>query len=113
MTTPAPKKAIAPYAQACGVINADGSIDRAKGIKSVTLGKNVGRFCIELEDSRLDVTEITPVATLTLGGYPGFIYIEKGLSTEGECGNKKNTITVITANEKGGGEYKQFFILVP
>jgi len=113
MTSPPnqPKRAIAPYAQACALINANGSIDRAKGIKSVTLGKDAGRFCVELEDSRLDVTELVPVATLTTGGYPGFIYIEPGISTV--CSNQKNTLLVITTDQDRSGVWKPFFLLVP
>ena len=84
------KRAIAPYAQASGLINADGSIDRAKGIKPVKLGSPAGRFCIKLEDDRLDVSELTPVTTLTMEGYSGLIHIEKGPSSA--CGNQKNTI---------------------
>ncbi|MFI6730766.1 hypothetical protein NRF20_00355 [Streptomyces sp. R-74717] len=101
----------APYAQASALVNADGSVDRAKGIKSVTRAPAAGRFCVQLEDSRLDVSELTPVATLTTGGYPGQIYVEPGVNPQ--CGNQKDTILVVTTNWEKGGDYKPFYLLVP
>ncbi|MCX4825706.1 hypothetical protein OG883_38875 [Streptomyces sp. NBC_01142] len=101
----------APYAQASALVNADGSLDRSKGIKAVTRAPAAGRFCVQLEDSRLNVAELTPVATLTTGGYPGQIYIEPGLNPQ--CGNRPDTILVVTTNWQNGGDYKPFFLLVP
>ncbi|MFF7050136.1 hypothetical protein ACFY94_17425 [Streptomyces griseorubiginosus] len=101
----------APYAQASGLINADGTLDRAKGIKSVTRGSIAGRFCVQLTDSRLDVSELTPVATLAMGGYPGQIYVDSAPAAQ--CGNQKDTILVVTTNWDKGGDYKPFYLLVP
>ncbi|MEU0526216.1 hypothetical protein [Streptomyces niveus] len=101
----------APYAQASGVINADGSIVRSKGISSVSLGAAAGRFCVKFSDPRLNVNEITPVATLTTGGYPGFIYVHPGATSE--CGNATDNLLIVTANDQQSGAYKQFSLLVP
>ncbi|MFG2408297.1 hypothetical protein ACGFR8_28935 [Streptomyces brevispora] len=101
----------APYAQASALVNADGSLARSKGIKSVTRAPAAGRFCVQLEDSRLDVNELTPVATLSTGGYPGQVYIDP--ANNGQCGSQKDTILVVTTNWEKAGDYKPFFLLVP
>ncbi|MGW7576928.1 hypothetical protein [Streptomyces sp. NPDC054765] len=101
----------APYAQASGLINADGTVDRDKGIKSVTRGSTAGRFCVQLDNPRLNVSELTPVATMARGGYPGQIYIDSNPASE--CGNKTDTILIITTNWEKGGDYKPFYLLVP
>lgn len=101
----------APYAQASALINADGSIARSKGVAAVTLPPASGRFCVRLSDPRLDVNELTPVATLTTSGYPGLIYIEPGLNPQ--CGNRSDTILVVTTNTQNAGGYKPFFLTVP
>ncbi|MEU0099967.1 hypothetical protein [Streptomyces sp. NPDC006267] len=109
--TAAPARATAPYAQASALVNADGSVDRAKGVKAVTLG-SAGRFCVQLEDSRLNLTELTPVATPTWDAYPaGEIFVHS--RTAAECGNAADTLLVVTTNRDGGGVHKPFFLLVP
>ncbi|MER6175506.1 hypothetical protein [Streptosporangium sp. NPDC001681] len=107
----APSRVNAPYAQASALIAADGSIIRGKGIKSVTKAPALGRFCVQFEDSRLDVTEITPVATLSTGGYPGSIYIDPGVNSQ--CNNQKDTLLIVTTDENRAGQYREFFLLVP
>lgn len=90
---PTPTKATAPYAQASAVINSDGSINRAKGIANVTK-LTTGRYCVELEDKDLDLTKLTPVATLQ---YTSFEYgIRISFWPHPECGGRKDTIHVIT-----------------
>lgn len=101
----------APYAQASALINANGSIARSKGISGVTLAPATGRFCVRLENPQLDVTRLTPVATLTTGGYPGQVYVEPGLNPQ--CGNRRDTILVVTTDSRDAGVYKPFYLMVP
>ncbi|MFD3658445.1 hypothetical protein ACFWBH_01180 [Streptomyces sp. NPDC059999] len=101
----------APFAQASAVINADGSVSRSKGVADVWLGPTSGRFCVRLSDTRLNVNELTPVATLDTGGWPGRIYIEN--RTSSQCNNRADTILVVTTNQNEGGDYKPFSLLVP
>ncbi|MFE9743130.1 hypothetical protein [Streptomyces sp. NPDC006477] len=86
-------RAAAPYAQAAAVVNADGSINRSKGISSVTKPA-VGKYCVELEDKDLDLTKLVPVATLQ---YTSFEYgIRISYWPHPDCGGRADTIHVIT-----------------
>ncbi len=62
---PGAAKAKAPYAQAAAEVNANGSVNRSKGIESVTKPA-VGQYCVELEDKDLDITKLVPTATMQL-----------------------------------------------
>ncbi|MFI6512381.1 hypothetical protein ACIBCT_32655 [Streptosporangium sp. NPDC050855] len=91
--TPVPAKAATPYAQAAAVINADGSINRAKGVRAVTKPA-VGQYCVELEDKDLDITKLVPSATLQ---YTSFEYgIRVSMWPHPACGTQKDTFHVIT-----------------
>ncbi|MEU4834782.1 hypothetical protein [Streptosporangium sp. NPDC023615] len=88
-----PIKVTAPYAQAAAVVNADGSLNRAKGINAVTK-PGVGQYCVELEDKDLDITKLVPSATLQ---YTSFEYgIRISMWPHPACGTQKNTFHVIT-----------------
>ncbi|MFB6809972.1 hypothetical protein [Streptomyces sp. NPDC056387] len=106
----APGGANAGHTQAAAIINADTSIVRSKGISSVT-SPYAGRFCVRLDPVGLNVNEIIPIATLTTGGYPGQIYVHPGATSE--CGNRADTLLVVTTNSKDEPENKQFSLIIP
>jgi hypothetical protein len=102
-------KATAPYAQAAAVVNADGSINRAKGIKAVTKPA-VGQYCVELEDKDLDITKLVPSATLQ---YTSFEYgIRVSMWPDPACGTRKDTFLVITGMPNKW-EDRAFSIVIP
>ncbi|MFE5807367.1 hypothetical protein [Streptomyces sp. NPDC056491] len=47
------------------MVNANGSVNRSKGIESVTKPA-VGQYCVELEDKELGITKLVPTANLQL-----------------------------------------------
>ncbi|MGW3167891.1 hypothetical protein ACWC9Q_34875 [Streptomyces sp. NPDC001142] len=106
----APGGANAGHTQAAAIINADTSIVRSKGITSVT-SPYAGRFCVRLDPVGLNVNEIIPIATLTTGGYPGQIYVHPGATSE--CGNRADTLLVVTTNSRDEPENKQFSLIIP
>lgn len=102
-------KATAPYAQAAAVVNADGSINRSKGIAGVTKPA-VGRYCVELADKELDVTRLVPVATLQ---YTAFEYgIRISMWPDPQCGTRTDTFLVITG-KPNVWEDQAFSIVIP
>ncbi|MEV7966905.1 hypothetical protein AB0O34_13110 [Sphaerisporangium sp. NPDC088356] len=102
-------KATAPYAQAAAVVNSDGSINRAKGIKAVTKPA-VGQYCVELEDKDLDVTKLVPSATLQ---YTSFEYgIRVSMWPDPVCGTRRDTFLVITGMPNKW-EDRAFSIVIP
>ena len=102
-------KVTAPYAQAAAVINADGSINRSKGISNVTKPA-VGKYCVELEDKDLDLTKLVPVATLQ---YTSFEYgIRISYWPHPDCGTRADTVHVITGMPNKW-EDRAFGIVVP
>ncbi|WP_405148740.1 hypothetical protein OG589_12175 [Sphaerisporangium sp. NBC_01403] len=106
---PAVTRATAPYAQAAAVVNSDGSINRAKGIKAVTKPA-VGHYCVELEDTDLDITKLVPVATLQ---YTSFEYgIRVSMWPDPSCGTRKDTFLVITGIPNKW-EDRAFSIVIP
>jgi len=105
----APTKATAPYAQAAAVVNADGSINRAKGIAAVTKPAT-GRYCVELADKDLDVTKLVPSATLQ---YTSFEYgIRVSMWPDPVCGTRSDTFLVITG-KPNVWEDRAFSIVIP
>ncbi|MFE7598112.1 hypothetical protein [Streptomyces sp. NPDC057494] len=106
----APGGANAGHTQAAAIINADTSIVRSKGISSVT-SPYAGRFCVRLDPVGLNVNEIIPIATLTTGAYPGQIYVHPGATSE--CGNRADTLLVVTTNSRDEAENKPFSLIIP
>ncbi|MDH6114072.1 hypothetical protein P3T36_002893 [Kitasatospora sp. MAP12-15] len=94
--SPAPTKATAPYAQAAAVVNADGTIDRSKGVAAVTKVAT-GRYCVELEDKTLDVSKLVPVATLQLYGFEYNVQVVP--RPDPTCGSRADTILVGTGKQ--------------
>ncbi|MFF1561747.1 hypothetical protein [Streptomyces sp. NPDC058279] len=90
---PGAAKVKAPYAQAAAVVNADGSVNRSKGIEAVTHPKT-GHYCVELEDKDLDIRNLVPSATLQ---YTSFEYgVRISMWPHPECGTRADTFLVIT-----------------
>lgn len=90
---PGSAKATAPYAQAAAVVNANGTVDRSKGIKAVTKPA-VGRYCLELEDDSLDVSKLVPIATAQLYGFEHDVQVTTAPNSE--CGSDPHTFLVGT-----------------
>ncbi|MEU7856060.1 hypothetical protein [Nonomuraea sp. NPDC049141] len=104
-----PTKVTAPYAQAAAVVNADGSINRAKGIAAVTKPAT-GRYCVELANKELDVTRLVPSATLQ---YTSFEYgIRVSMWPDPACGTRTDTFLVITG-KPNVWEDRAFSIVIP
>ena len=83
----------APYAQAAVVVNANGSVNRSKGIEAVTKPA-VGHYCVELEDKDLDIRKLVPSATLQ---YVSFDYgVRVSMWPHPSCGTRSDTFLVIT-----------------
>lgn len=75
------------------LVNSDGSINRSKGISSVTK-PTVGKYCVELEDKDLDLTKLVPVGTLQYSSFECGIRISYW--PHPDCGGRADTIHVIT-----------------
>ncbi|MFG2402717.1 hypothetical protein ACGFR8_00020 [Streptomyces brevispora] len=86
-------KAVAPYAQAAAVVNADGTVDRSKGIEAVTKTAT-GRYCVELEDKSLDVRKVVPTATLQLYAFDYDVQVVT--KPDPQCGSDPHTLLVGT-----------------
>jgi hypothetical protein len=86
-------KATAPYAQAAAVVNADGTVDRSKGIQAVTKSAT-GRYCVELEDKSLDVSKVVPTATLQLYAFDYDVQVVT--KPDPQCGSDPHTLLVGT-----------------
>lgn len=90
---PGSAKVTAPYAQAAAVVNANGSVNRSKGIEAVTKPAE-GHYCVELEDKDLDIRKLVPSATLQ---YVSFDYdVRISMWPHPSCGTRADTFLVIT-----------------
>ncbi|MFG2233569.1 hypothetical protein ACGFNX_26855 [Streptomyces sp. NPDC048723] len=106
---PGSAKVTAPYAQAAAVVNANGSVNRSKGIEAVTKPA-AGHYCVELEDKDLDIRKLVPNATLQ---YISFEYdIRISMWPHPSCGTRTDTFLVITG-KPGVYEDASFSIVVP
>ncbi|MFD9357242.1 hypothetical protein [Streptomyces sp. NPDC060031] len=90
---PGAAKANAPYAQAAAVLNADGSVNRSKGIERVTKPAE-GQYCIELEDKSLDINKL--VANATLQKYSFDYDVQISNWPHPTCGTRSDTYLVVT-----------------
>ena len=96
----APTEAVqAPYAQAAGSINADGTIQNSKGVVSVNKPE-AGRYCIQLETA-------TPISDLVANATPrsGAAWNTQIFVTaepNSRCGNRTDTLLVTTGNPTNG-----------
>ncbi|MCX5014949.1 hypothetical protein OG765_28810 [Streptomyces sp. NBC_00555] len=106
---PGSAKVTAPYAQAAAVVNANGSVNRSKGIEAVTKPA-AGHYCVELEDKDLDIRKLVPTATLQ---YISFEYdVRISMWPHPSCGTRTDTFLVITG-KPGVYEDASFSIVIP
>ncbi|MGW8768904.1 hypothetical protein ACWGN5_41270 [Streptomyces sp. NPDC055815] len=107
-STPGPARA--PYSQAAGLIEYNGTISQNKGIAGVTKPAD-GINCIKFTEPRIDPQKVVPNATIaamgSASGAPGATPNGSTLMIRTDpfesCGNDPDTITVITVN--GDKEY--------
>lgn len=107
-------KALAPYAQASGLFNPDGTRLYSKGIKSFTK-VNPGEYCVTFDDvTRINVARSTPVATLyPVGGTaPWGWTVYTATQPTATCNNAADAITVYVGSNSGPAD-NPFFLVVP
>ncbi|MEV0177503.1 hypothetical protein AB0I00_41195 [Streptomyces sp. NPDC050803] len=109
----------APFAQAAALVDTDGSLLQAKGIKAVTR-PTTGIYCITFKDDRLTPDKLIVQATLIAAGdstnptsgTPRGSTILVRTHPFADCGNDPAAITVATMNEANDLFDLPFFVTV-
>lgn len=107
-------KALAPYAQASGLFNPDGTRLYSKGIKSFSKPRT-GAYCVTFDDAtRINVARSTPVATLygVEGTHPWGWTVYTATQPTATCNNAADTLTVFVGSNSGAAD-SPFFLVVP
>ncbi|MGW7276522.1 hypothetical protein ACWGH5_39265 [Streptomyces sp. NPDC054864] len=107
-------RAKAPHAQASAQINGDGTRNQSKGIQSVDRVA-AGTYCVKFDDdTRIDVSRSTPVATLVADSRTPFLSILVTTKPSPACGNDADALTVYTGRPANNTpEDGSFMLLVP
>jgi len=100
---------VAPYAQAAGSINADGTVRQSKAVLQVSK-PDVGRYCIQL-DVNTPVSELVATAT-PLSGAPWSTQIFVTAWPTSTCNNDESSLTILTGKATGGYQDAAFNFVV-
>ncbi|MFD0559012.1 hypothetical protein FB566_4968 [Stackebrandtia endophytica] len=100
---------VAPYAQAAGSINADGTIRQSKAVLQVSK-PDVGRYCIQL-DVNTPINELVATAT-PLSGAPWDTQIFVTVWPTAACNHDNSALTVLTGKATGGYQDTAFNFVV-
>ncbi|SEG94271.1 hypothetical protein SAMN04489712_1455 [Thermomonospora echinospora] len=99
--------AIAPYARAGAIVNADGSVIRSKGVTAVRKTAT-GRYCIELE-AGIDASTALVVATPKWGAnWDSIVLVNEGPV---DCGDASRNVFVGTGRPSGAAD-EPFVVVV-